>query len=438
MRILSKFGGSSLASAKQFKQVKKIIYSNKDRQIIVASAPGKDEENKTRITDLLLLLNAHIEYDINYDYLLNEIYERYNSIIKELNIESIFYEKFNLFKKSISKVLSKDYIASRGEYFNAIILSEYLGFKFVDAIDVIRLNFDGSVNYEKTKKLLNSMIREDLFYVIPGFYASTPERQVRVFSRGGSDFTGSIISKCLNLDFYENWTDVSGLFVADPKIIINPKKIERITYNELRELSYRGANIIQQESIIPLEQTNISIHIKNTNRPEDYGTVISKEIGGNGGIITGLSGSKDFTSLTILKDSDKSFASILVEVLNLYIKYKLKVELIPTGIDTFNILTKTNELKKVYFDLINDIRNINGVIDISSEDDIALVAIVGRNMSSIPGVSGRIFSTLGNNNINIKVIAQASKEISIIIGVGVKDYEKTIKVLYDEFYLTNN
>lgn len=438
MRILSKFGGSSLASAKQFKQVKKIIYSNKDRQIIVASAPGKDEENKTRITDLLLLLNAHIEYDINYDYLLNEIYERYNSIIKELNIESIFYEKFNLFKKSISKVLSKDYIASRGEYFNAIILSEYLGFKFVDAIDVIRLNFDGSVNYEKTKKLLNSMIREDLFYVIPGFYASTPERQVRVFSRGGSDFTGSIISKCLNLDFYENWTDVSGLFVADPKIIINPKKIERITYNELRELSYRGANIIQQESIIPLEQTNISIHIKNTNRPEDYGTVISKEIGGNGGIITGLSGSKDFTSLTILKDSDKPFASILVEVLNLYIKYKLKVELIPTGIDTFNILTKTNELKKVYFDLINDIRNINGVIDISSEDDIALVAIVGRNMSSIPGVSGRIFSTLGNNNINIKVIAQASKEISIIIGVGVKDYEKTIKVLYDEFYLTNN
>ncbi|MFA7507226.1 MAG: aspartate kinase, partial [Bacilli bacterium] len=181
MRILSKFGGSSLASAKQFKQVKKIIYSNKDRQIIVASAPGKDEENKTRITDLLLLLNAHIEYDINYDYLLNEIYERYNSIIKELNIESIFYEKFNLFKKSISKVLSKDYIASRGEYFNAIILSEYLGFKFVDAIDVIRLNFDGSVNYEKTMKLLNSMIREDLFYVIPGFYASTPERQVRVF-----------------------------------------------------------------------------------------------------------------------------------------------------------------------------------------------------------------------------------------------------------------
>lgn len=434
MRILSKFGGSSLASAKQFQQVKKIISSNKNRQIIVVSAPGKDEFNKTRITDLLLLLTAHIEYDINYDYLLSSIYERYNSIIKQLQIESKFYEKFTLFKKSLSKTLSKDYIASRGEYFNAIIVSEYLGFEFIDAMDLIRLNFDGSVNYEKTKKLIYNLINEDLHYVVPGFYASTPEKQVRVFNRGGSDLTGSIISKSLNLDFYENWTDVSGLFVADPKIINNPKKIDKITYNELRELSYRGANIIQQESIIPLEKTDISIHIKNTNRPEDFGTVISKEIEGNGGIITGLSGSKDFTSLTILKDSDKSFASILVEVLNLFIKFKLKVELIPTGIDTFNIITKTNDFKKVYFDLMNEIRSIVGVIEISAEDDIALVAIVGRNMSSIPGVSGRIFSTLGNNKINIKVIAQASKEISIIIGVGVKDYEKTIKILYEEFY----
>ena len=435
MRILSKFGGSSLASAKQFLQVKKIISSNKNRQIIVVSAPGKDEINKTRITDLLLLLTAHIEYDINYDYLLSNIYERYHSIIKNLQIESQFYEKFEIFKKSLSKTLSKDYIASRGEYFNAIIVSEYLGFEFIDAMDIIRLNFDGSVNYDKTKKLINNLLNEDSYYVVPGFYASTPEKQVRVFNRGGSDLTGSIISKSLNLDFYENWTDVSGLFVADPKVINNPKKIDKITYNELRELSYRGANIIQQESIIPLEKTDISIHIKNTNKPEDYGTVISKEIEGNGGIITGLSGSKDFSSLTILKDSDKPFASILVEVLNLFIKYKLKVELIPTGIDTFNIITKTNNYKKVYFDLMNEIRSITGVIEISAEDDIALVAIVGRNMSSIPGVSGRIFSTLGNNLINIKVIAQASKEISIIIGVGVKDYEKTIKVLYDEFYL---
>lgn len=435
MRILSKFGGSSLSSALQYQKVQKIISSNKDRKIIVASAPGKDEFNKTKITDLLFLLNAHIEYDINYDYLLNSIYERYSLIISELNIKSDFINQFDIFKKSLSKGLSKDFIASRGEYFNALILSEYLGFKFVDAMDIISLNFDGSVDYDKTRKALSKMIKEESYYVIPGFYASTPEKQVRVFNRGGSDLSGSIIVKSLDIDLYENWTDVSGLFVADPKIIDQPNKIDKITYNELRELSYRGANIIQQESIIPLEKTDISIHLKNTNIPEDFGTIISKEIEGNGDIITGLSGSKDFSSLTILKDNDISFASILVEVLNLFVKYKLKVEHIPTGIDTFNILTKTNDLKKVYFDLMNEIRNINGVIDVSSEDNIALVAIVGRNMSFIPGVSGRIFSTLGQNKINIKVIAQASKEISIIIGVKVIDYEKTIKILYNEFYL---
>lgn len=435
MRILSKFGGSSLASAKQFMQVKKIIQSEPQRKIIVVSAPGKDEFNKSKITDLLLLLNAHLEYGINYDFLLNSIYERYHAIIAELGIESNFFEAFKIFKKNLSKGLSTDFIVSRGEYFNAMILSEYLNFKFIDAVDVIRMNFDGTVNYEKTRKLLENILTEDSYYVIPGFYASTPEKLVRTFSRGGSDLTGSIIAKSLNLSLYENWTDVSGLFVADPKIIKNPKKIARITYNEFRELSYRGANIIQQEAIIPLEKTNISVHIKNTNKPDDFGTIISKEIEGNGEIITGLSGSQDFSSLTILKDSDKAFANILIEVLNLFIKYKLKVEHIPTGIDTFNILTKTSELKKVYFDLINELRNIVGVIDVSSEDDIALVAIVGRNMSYTPGVSGRIFSTLGKNKINIKIIAQASKEISIMIGVHNNDYEKIIKSLYHEFYL---
>ena len=340
MNILSKFGGSSLSAASQFIQVKKIISSDVNRKIIIASAPGRSDCHKSKITDLLLLLNAHIEYDINYDYILNSIYERYHSIIEGLNIESVFYDKFNLFKKSLSKGISKDHIASRGEYFNGLILSEYLGFEFVDAAEVIRLNFDGSVNYDKTKKLLESLIKKDSYYVIPGFYAATPEKQIRVFNRGGSDLTGSIISKSLNLDLYENWTDVSGLFVTDPNIVKDPKKIDKITYNELRELSYRGANIIQQESIIPLEKTNISIHIKNTNKPTDFGTVISRTIESNGDIITGLSGCKDYTSLMILKDSDKPFASILVEVLNIFVKYKLKVEHIPTGIDTFNIVTK--------------------------------------------------------------------------------------------------
>lgn len=434
MRILSKFGGSSLSSAKQFIKVKNIINSNKDRRLIVVSAPGRDEVNKSKVTDLLLLLHAHSEYNINYEHLLENIYNRYQQIIIDLEIESIFPDEFKKFTKTLNKGISKDYLVSRGEYFNAIILSEYLNFNFIDAKKIIYLNYDGSVNYDKTQKELIKIIGESSFYVIPGFYASTPEKEIRVFNRGGSDLTGSIISRLLNVDLYENWTDVSGLYVTDPKIIDNPKRIEKITYNELRELSYRGANIIQQESVIPLDKTDIPIQIKNTNSPLDYGTYISRKIAGDGEIITGMSGQTDFTSLTIIKDSSISFAVILKEVLSVFIKYKLSIEHIPTGIDTISIITKTSDFKKVYFDMINEVRKIEGIIDLNIEDEIALIAIVGRNMSYIPGVAGRIFSTLGKNEINIKVIAQASKEISIIIGVNNADYQAAIKVLYQEFY----
>ncbi len=434
MRILSKFGGSSLASAEQFIKVKDIIHSDQTRKIIVVSAPGKDQVNKSKVTDLLLLLHAHLEYDFNYDHLLDNINQRFSQIITDLGIKSIFSEEFTKFTKTLNKGISKDYLVSRGEYFNAIILSEYLGFTFIDAKKVIYLNYDGSINYDKTEKELNKIIQDDGYYVIPGFYASTPEKEIRVFNRGGSDLSGSIISRLLHVDLYENWTDVSGLYVADPKIIDNPKRIERITYNELRELSYRGANVIQQESVIPLDKTDIPIQIKNTNSPQDYGTFISRTIAGNGEIITGMSGQTDFTSLTIIKDSSISFAVILKEVLSVFIKYKLSIEHIPTGIDTISIITKTSNFKKVYFDLVNEVRNIEGIIDLFIEDEIALVAIVGRNMSFIPGVAGKIFSTLGKNEINIKVIAQASKEISIIIGVKNTDYEGAIKVLYQEFY----
>lgn len=434
MRILSKFGGSSLSSSTQFIKVKKIIESNEDRKIVVVSAPGKDDVNKTKVTDLLLLLHAHIEYEINHDQLLTSIYDRYKQIIVDLDIDSVFDQEFEVFKKYLKKGISKDYLISRGEYFNALILSEYLGYSFLDANKLIYVGYDGNVDYDKTKRRLEKNIEDHHSYVIPGFYASTPDKQIRVFNRGGSDLTGSIIARLLEVDLYENWTDVSGLFVADPKIIKNPKRIDKITYNELRELSYRGANIIQQESIIPLNNTDIPIQIKNTNIPNDEGTIISRDIKGNGERITGMSGQTDFTSLTIVKDSSKSFAVILSEVIGILNKYKLGIEHIPTGIDTFSIITKTNDLRKVHFDLINDIRNIDGIIDVSIEDEIALIAIVGRNMSYIPGVAGKIFSTLGKHEINIKVIAQASKEISIIIGVNNSDYENAISVLYQEFY----
>ena len=434
MNILAKFGGSSLASAKQFKKVKAIIEANDDRKIIVVSAPGKDQTNPSKVTDLLLLLNAHIDLGIDYNQLLDNIEKRYTSIIDALDIQSDFLNDFSQFKKQIKKGHSKDDIVSRGEYFCAKILSAYLGFEFIDAKDVIRLHFDGTVDEEKTKQKLLKLVDPKKRYVIPGYYASTPEKKIRTFKRGGSDLSGSIISKALGYDLYENWTDVSGLYVADPTIIKEPKRIKKLTYNELRELSYRGATVIQQEAIIPLEKTEIPIHIKNTNYPSDYGTLIASDIDDDGAIVSGLAGSEDYTSLTILKDSYQPLSTILIKVLNVFEKYKLSVEHIPTGIDNFNILTKTKPLKNVYFDVINDLMKIDGVMDVSTEDDVALIAIVGRNMSYIPGVSGRIFSTLGEQKINIKVIAQASKEISIIIGVKNSDYKQTIETLYHEFY----
>ncbi len=434
-RIVAKFGGSSVSNPIQFKKVKDILGLNNERSIVVVSAPGKDEENKSKITDLLLLLHAHMEYNIQYDYLLDSIYQRYQAICDGLLLTCNFRKVFEDFKKSLNPSLSKDFIVSRGEYFNAMIMSEYLGFEFLDAKDVIFMHHDGTIDYKKTQEALASCVKDGKSYVVPGFYASTPESQIRTFNRGGSDLTGSILSVSLNAELYENWTDVNGLYVADPTIIADPERIKKITYTELRELAYRGANIIQQESLIPLAKTDISIHIRNTNEPNEDGTVISKTIKDNGAIITGMSGFTDFTALTFEKDCLVNLTQILKDVLNIFIKYNITVEHMPTGIDTFNIIVKTNPLKKVYFDIMNELRHIDGIIEINTEDDIALIAIVGRNMSYIPGVAGRIFETLGKHKTNIKVIAQASNEISIIIGVKKDDYKTAIQVLYNEFYL---
>ncbi len=433
-RIISKFGGSSVANATQFTKIKDIITEEPKRSIVVVSAPGKDDLNTSKVTDLLLLLHAHIEYHIPYDELLHNIYERFNKIVKMLHLSKTFDESFQSFTASLNKSLSRDYVASRGEYFTALIMSEYLGFEFLDAKDIIFVHYDGTIDYEKTTQKLNDFLKDQTSYVIPGFYASTPEHKIRVFNRGGSDLTGSIIAVCINASLYENWTDVNGLYVADPSLIDHPDKIEKITYAELRELSYRGASVLQQESLIPLEKTDITIHLKNTNEPDAFGTMIRRDIKNNGNIITGMSGTTDFTSLTITKDSTIDLTQILIDVLKIFTKYKINVEHIPTGIDTFSMIVKTNNVKKVYFDVMNDLRQVSGIIDITTEDNIALIAIVGRNMSFIPGIAGKIFSTLGDHKTNIKVIAQASNEISIIIGVKKDDYKSSLVTLYQAFY----
>ncbi len=434
MLTVAKFGGSSVSNPDQLRKIKQIIQQDPDRKIVVVSALGKDDQHEAKITDLLFLLYAHIEYGIDYNDILHTIVDRFLEIKKELNLKHDIIKDIEELKKNLNKGIPKDYLVSRGEFFTAKLISEFLEYDFVDATEIISLYHDGTVNYEKTEKQLNKILENHERIVVPGFYAVTPENLVRLFTRGGSDLTGSILSKASHADLYENWTDVNGIFAADPKIIRSPKKIKQITYNELRELSYRGANVLQQESVIPLEKMAIPITIKNTNQPDDSGTLISKEFSESNELITGIAGQTNFTSFNITKNSGRPITIVLKDVLNLFIRYKLNIEHIPTGIDTFSVITKTENIKDLYFDLINEIREIDGVIDLSLEDDISLLAIVGRNMSHIPGVAGKIFSTLGNNHINIKIIAQASTEISIIIGVSNNDYESAIKVLYKEFY----
>lgn len=434
MTILTKFGGSSLSNATQYEKVKAIVKSNPNRRFVVVSAPGKDDAHPFKVTDLLLLLHAHIEYHIDYQPLLKQIYDRYQSMIEALDIKCNFDQAFESFKQDLKKGLTKDDIASRGEYFQAILMSAYLEFEMLDAKDIIVLKYDGTHDETRTQEKLQKVIQPNGYYVIPGFYGMTPDARIKTFSRGGSDLTGSIICQALHINTYENWTDVDGLYVIDPAFMKNAKSIQKITYNELRELSYRGAQVIQQESIIPLEKSGVQLHIKNTNDPSAYGTLIASIIDEKGETITGLTSSSHFSSLTVTKDSYVPLISVLKEVLDVLKNYHITVEHIPTGIDSFSLIIETHQLTERYFEMMASLQNIKGISDIHIENDIALIAVVGRNMAHIPGVAGKIFQTLGEASINIKIIAQASNEISIIIGVKQDDLNDAMKVLYKAFY----
>lgn len=432
---VAKFGGSSLSNATQWAKVKHIVDKDPSISVVVVSAIGKDITHTSKLTDLLILLNTHIELGIDFDALVKEIKLRFKDICIYLNLTFDIDKEFDSFTKELSSNISKDYIVSRGEYFTARMMSEYLGYTFIDASTCIFLQFDGVVDSDKTDQKIKELLEENPRIIIPGFYGVTPSNRIRLFSRGGSDLTGSIVANALSVDLYENWTDVDGLFVANPNIIESPDVIKHITYTELRELSYRGANVIHEETIIPLVQKKIPIQIKNTDNPTAEGTIISSSFLSNGNYMTGIAGKKDYTSFNVVKKSNDSKIKVLTDVLNVFYRYKVNIENIPSGIDSFSVIVETNQLKNCSFDLLNELHNIPEILDVSYEDQLALIAVVGRNMANIPGGAGKLFTTLGNNGINIKIIAQASAELSIIVGVSNKDYSEAIKAIYNEFYL---
>ena len=432
-----KFGGSSLASAEQFKKVGNIIRADEDRKYVVPSAPGKRFPEDTKVTDMLYKCYAEAEAGKNIEKSLKAIEERYNEIIKGLGLKLSLKEQFETIKKNFEALAGKDYAASRGEYLNGIIMANYLGYEFIDAATVICFDKDGEFDSEKTNAVCEAKFANIERAVVPGFYGAMPNGKVKTFSRGGSDVTGSIVARALKADMYENWTDVSGFLVADPRIIDNPEVIETITYRELRELAYMGASVLHEDAIFPVRKEGIPINIRNTNRPEEKGTLIVESTCRKPRYtITGVAGKKGFCSINIEKAMMNAEVGFGRKVLEVFEKYGISFEHMPSGIDTMTVFVHQSEFEEYEQSVIAGIHRAVEPDFVELESDLALVAVVGRGMKATRGTAGRIFSALAHARVNVKMIDQGSSELNIIIGVKNADFEAAIKAIYDIFIST--
>ena len=430
-----KFGGSSLADAEQFKKVKDIITADSARRFVVPSAPGKRFSSDTKVTDMLYSCYESASRGENIDAEFDKIRERYNEIISSLGIDLSLEAEFDAIKYAFRHKSGRDFAASRGEYLNGIILAKYLGFPFIDAASVIFFKQDGTFDAERTNTVLSVTLEKYANAVIPGFYGSMPNDTIKTFSRGGSDITGSIVARAAKATLYENWTDVSGFLMADPRIIENPEPIKYITYRELRELSYMGATVLHEDAVFPVRIMGIPINIKNTNKPEDPGTMIVSEAPANdeGPVITGIAGKKNFSVITIEKDmmnQELGFGRRMLEAIE---KNQISFEHLPSGIDTMSVVVAETALEGKREQVILDICKAVDPDHISIQDGVALVAVVGRRMVSSHGTAAKIFSAISNEGVNIRTIDQGSSELNIIIGVKNEDFEKAMNAIYKAF-----
>jgi aspartate kinase len=437
MKKVVKFGGSSLASAAQFEKVGKIIRSEETRKYVVPSAPGKRNPDDTKVTDMLYKCYALAEKDKTYDKLLSAIKDRYDSIIEGLGINFSLDSEFQKIDVNFRKKAGTDYAASRGEYLNGMVMAAYLEFPFVDAAEVIRFGDDGTFDPETTNTLMREKLQSMDCAVIPGFYGSYADGRIKTFSRGGSDITGSIVARAVKADVYENWTDVSGFMIADPRIIDKPKKIDTITYRELRELSYMGASVLHEDAIFPVRREGIPINIRNTNNPEDSGTwIVESTCQKSDFTITGIAGKKGFCAVNIDKDLMNSEIGFGRKVLQAFEDNGISFEHVPSGIDTMTVFVNQDEFMHHEQQIVSEIHRLAQPDTIDIESDLALIAVVGRGMRSTQGTAGRIFSALAHARVNVKMIDQGSSELNIIIGVKNDDFETAIKAIYDIFVLT--
>ena len=437
MKKIVKFGGSSLANAQQFEKVGEIIRSDESRRYVVPSAPGKRFDGDTKVTDLLYKCYNIAVKGEDFGAVLQEIKERYYEIIRGLKLDLSLEDEFAQIEKDFKAQAGSDYAASRGEFLNGKVMAAYLGYEFVDAATVIRFDKNGNFDADKTDKLLSKRLAKCERAVIPGFYGAYEDGTVKTFSRGGSDVTGSLVAKAIKADLYENWTDVSGFLVTDPRIVENPAVIETITYRELRELSYMGATVLHEDAIFPVRKEGIPINIKNTNKPEDKGTfIVESTCKKPKYTITGIAGKKGFCSINIEKSMMNSEVGFGRKVLQVFEDQGISFEHIPSGIETLTVYVHQDEFEEKEQQVIAGIHRAVQPDFVEMESDLALIAVVGRGMKSQRGTAGRIFSALAHANVNVKMIDQGSSELNIIIGVENRDFETAVKAIYDIFVLT--
>ena len=437
MKKVVKFGGSSLANAEQFQKVGDIIRSDESRRYVVPSAPGKRFSADTKVTDLLYTCYGKAEAGEDFTDVLTEIKGRFYEIIKGLNLDLSLEEEFRQIEADFKAHAGNEYAASRGEFLNGKVMAAYLGYEFIDSATVIRFDKNGNFDADKTDRLLSKRLQKCERAVVPGFYGGMEDGTVKTFSRGGSDVTGSLVAKAIHADIYENWTDVSGFLVTDPRIVDNPAVIETITYRELRELSYMGATVLHEDAIFPVRKEGIPINIRNTNRPEDKGTfIVESTCRKPKYVITGIAGKKGFCSINIEKSMMNSEIGFGRKVLQVFEDQGISFEHVPSGIDTMTVYVHQDEFEEKEQQVIAGIHRAVQPDFVEMESDLALIAVVGRGMKSQRGTAGRVFSALAHAHVNVKMIDQGSSELNIIIGVREHDFEAAIKAIYDIFVNT--
>ena len=432
-----KFGGSSMADARQFEKVKSIVQADPARRVVIVSAAGKRFSDDHKLTDLLYLCHAHLKYGVSCDNVFDMIRSRYMEIRDDLGLQTDLETEFDALRRKMDKGISQDELVSRGEYFAAQLMADYLGYDFLDSELWLKFNLDGTVDQETSYEAL-SRAASGRRVVIPGFYGAMPDGTIKTFTRGGSDITGALAAAALNADVYENWTDVSGFLMADPRIVSDPLPIERITYSELRELSYIGAQVLHEGTIFPVREKNIPLNIRNTNQPDHPGTMIREsfdelEESKDSSFITGIAGRKDLSVITITKNGMSNEVGTLRRILEILEKYQLVVEYLPSGIDSVSLVVAADKLRPCQYQILGEIQKNLKPDTIHVTEDMAIVAAVGRKMAFKPGISGKIFAALGENGINIRMITQGPEELNIIVGVDNKDFAGAIRVLYNSF-----